>query len=128
MYDTFNKQALAFGKQFTDNMIKAQGVALKNFEQISTLQAKAMEEQASAHSDFANEAAKANDVDSIQKLWAKGSDITRDNAEKMVATQQEMLAIMAKNTQTLTDMGRAQFEAGSEAIAAAPKSAKKASK
>lgn len=128
MYDTLNKQALAFGKQFTDNMIKAQGVALKNFEQISTIQAKALEEQTTAHTDFANEAANASDFDSIQKLWTKSTDFTRNSAEKMAATQQEVLAIMTKNTQTLTDMGREQFEAGSEALAAAPKATKKASK
>lgn len=128
MYDTLNKQALAFSKQFTDSVIKAQGMALKSFEQISTLQAKALEEQAAAHADFANEAGNTNDFEGVQKLWAKSTDFTRNSAEKMYATQQEVLAIMAKNAQVLTDLGREQFEAGSEAIAAAPKAAKKAAK
>ncbi|MDN5923801.1 MAG: phasin family protein [Xanthomonadales bacterium] len=128
MYDTLNKQALAFGKQFTDNVIKAQGVALKNFEQISSVQAKALEEQATAHADFANEATKANDFDSVRELWTKSSDFARNSAEKLYATQQDVLAIMAKNAQVMTDLGREQFEAGSEVLAAAPKAAKKASK
>lgn len=128
MYDTLNKQAMAFGKQFTDNVIKAQGMALKSFEQISAVQAKALEEQTAAHTDFANEAGSATDFDDVQKLWAKSTDFTRNSVEKLYATQQEVLAIMAKNAQVLTDLGREQFEAGSEAIAAAPKAAKKASK
>lgn len=128
MYDNMNKQALAFGKQFTDNIINAQAVALKSFEQISNLQAKALEEHATAHADFANEASKANDIDGMRDLWAKSIDFTRNSAEKMYATQQDIMAIVAKNAQTMTDLGREQFEAGSEALAAAPKAAKKAAK
>ena len=129
MYETMNKQALALGKQYTDNFIKAQGVALKTLEQINSLQLKAFESQASANAAFAGEAAKVNDMDGIRALWDKSADFTRDAAEKAYATQQDVLQLVTKSAETFGEMAREQYEAGNEAISAnAQTVAKKAKK
>lgn len=128
MYEIFNKQALALGKQFTNNVIKAQGISLKALEQINTLQLKAFEDQANAQAAFAGEAAKAKDFDSVRTVWAKSVDVSRDAAEKFYATQQNVWDVALKSAQNLGELAREQFEAGSEAIAAAPAAVKKAAK
>lgn len=128
MYDVLNKQALALGKQFTNNFVKAQGISLKAIEQINTLQLKAFEAQVNAQSAFADEAAKAKDFDGVRTLVAKSADFTRDAAEKFYATQQNVWDVALKSAQDLGELAREQFEAGNEAIAAAPSVVKKASK
>ncbi|MGB8716678.1 MAG: hypothetical protein WCD66_10000, partial [Rhodanobacteraceae bacterium] len=82
MYESINKQALALGKQFTNNMIKAQGETLKTLEKISSIQMTAIESQASANAAFAGEAAKATDLDSMRALWDKSADFSRESTEK----------------------------------------------
>lgn len=125
MYENYNKQALAMGKQFTDNVIKAQGIVLKSFEQVSAIQAKALEEHANAQTAFANEVGKAKDFDAVRELWVKSVDFSRDSAEKMQGTQQDVLEVVQKHAEKLGEMAREQLEAGTDAIAAAPKAAKK---
>ncbi|HET8897258.1 MAG TPA: phasin family protein [Rhodanobacteraceae bacterium] len=128
MYEIFNKQALALGKQFTNNVIKAQGISLKALEDINTLQLKAFEDQANAQVEFAGEAAKAKDFDGVRSLWAKSADFSRDAAEKFYATQQNVWEVALKSAQNLGELAREQIEAGSEAINAAPAAIKKAAK
>ena len=126
MYEIFNKQALALGKQFTNNAIKAQGISLKAIEEISTLQFKAFENQVNAQIAFADEATKAKDLDGVRSVWAQAADFSRDAAEKFYATQQNVWDVAMKSAQNLGELAREQFEAGNEAIAAAPATIKKA--
>lgn len=119
MYEAINKQALALGKQFTDNVIKAQGQFLKTLEQISAVQIKAIEAQAASNAAFAGEASKATDVDSLRALWDKSADFSREAAEKALAAQQNVLEILAKNAEVISNFAREQYEAGNEAFTAA---------
>lgn len=128
MYETINKQALALGKQFTNNMIKAQGDTLKMLETISSVQMKAIESQASANAAFAGEATKATDMDSIRALWDKSADFSRESAEKNYAVSQNVLAILAKNAETVSELAREQYEAGNEAVTASTQTASKKAK
>lgn len=128
MYETINKQALALSKQFTNNMIKAQGETLKMLEKISSVQLKAVESQAAANAAFAGEASKANDMDSIRALWEKSADFSRESAEKAYATQQNVMEILAKNAETVGELAREQVEAGNEAVNASAQAASKKAK
>lgn len=129
MYEAINEQALALGKQFTTNVIKAQNETLKALEQISNVQLKAIESQAAANAEFVGEASKATDADSVRTLWTKSADFTREAAEKAFAAQQNVLEILAKNAQVIGNLAREQYDAGNEAVqsatAAAAKKAKK---
>ena len=128
MYETINKQALALGKQFTNNFIKAQGESLKALEKINSVQLKAIESQAAANAAFASEAAKATDIDSIRSLWEKSADFSRESAEKAYATHQNVLEILAKNAETIGELAREQYEAGNEAIKSSAEVATKKAK
>lgn len=128
MYETINKQALALGKQFTNNFIQAQGEVLKALEQINSVQLKAIESQAAANASFASEASKATDLDSIRALWDKGADFSRQAAEKAYATHQNVLEILAKNAETIGNLAREQYEAGNEALSAGVVTAAKKAK
>ncbi|MGA7298409.1 MAG: phasin family protein [Rhodanobacteraceae bacterium] len=128
MYETINKQALALGKQFTNNMIKAQGETLKTLEKISSIQMKAFESQASANAAFAGEAAKATDLESMRALWDKSADFSRESAEKAYAVNQNVLEILAKNAETVGELAREQYEAGNEAVNASVDTAGKKAK
>ncbi len=128
MYETMNKQALALGKQFTNNMIKAQGETLKMLEKISSVQMKAIESQAAANAAFASEAAKATDIDSIRALWDKSADFSRESAEKNYAVNQNVMEILAKNAETVGELAREQYEASNEAVTTSTQAASKKAK
>lgn len=129
MYETINKQALALGKQFTDNLIKAQSETLKTLEKVSSVQLKAIETQAAANADFfASKASKATDAESIRALWEEGADFSREAAEKAYTTHQNVLELLAQNAEKIGNLAREQYEAGNEALNASTKATKKSAK
>lgn len=128
MFEIINNQALALGKQFTNNFIKAEGETLKALEKINSVQLKALESQAAANAEFAGEAAKATDVDSLRTLWDKGAEFSRASAEKAYAAHQDVLEILAKNAESVGAMVREQYEASSEAVSASTQAAARKAK
>lgn len=128
MYENINQQALDFGKQFTDNLVKAQSEGLKTLEKISNVQLKAVEAQAAANAAFVDQASKATDADSVRALWEKGADFSRESAEKNWATHKDVLELLAQNAETVGTLAQAQYDAGSAAANTAASTGKKAKK
>jgi hypothetical protein len=63
MFEQINFQPLAFGKNYTDAFVKAQGLALAGFERITELNLKTFEDRVKASVDFWSEAAEVRDVE-----------------------------------------------------------------
>lgn len=126
MTNDFNNQAFAYAKQFTDSMFKAQSLALKGAETVAAMQYKALEQQAAQSGQLLSEAMETRDMDGFRALWEKSTSLTRENAERAVATSQEIFAVTQKTAESLNALAQAQQQAANDAVAAP--AAKKASK
>jgi len=124
MTQNFNNQLFAFTKQFNDSAFKAQSLALKSLETIAGLQLKALEEQSKVSAEFVTEVLETRDINGLRGLWEKGASLNRDNAERVVAVSQEVLAITQKTAESLNALVQEQRQAANDAVAA-PVAAKK---
>ena len=124
----FNNQSFAYAKQFTDNMFKAQALALKGAESVAALQYKALEKQAALSGELFSEAMETRDMDGFRALWEKSTSLGRDNAERAVATSQEIFAVTQKTAESLSALAQEQQQAANDAVSAPVAAAKKASK
>lgn len=124
-YD-FNNQSFAFAKQFTDNMFRAQAMALQGAQTVAALQYKALETQAALSSELFSDARETRDMDGFRALWEKSTSMGRENAERAVSMSQEIFAVTQKTAESLTAMAQEQQQAANDAVsepAAAPKKA-----
>lgn len=123
----FNNQSFAFAKQFTDNMFRAQSLALQGAETVAALQYKALEKQAALSSALFTEAMETRDMNGFQTLWEKSTSLGRDNAERAAATSQEIFAVTQKTAESLNALAQEQQQAANDAVSA-PTATKKAAK
>lgn len=121
----FNDQFLSFTKQLADNAFKAQAMTLNSLETLAGMQFKSLQEQAELSSQFVAEAMETRDMDGMRNLWEKGTNFSRDNAERAMATSQEMLAVTQKTAESLGAMVQEQRQAANEAVTASGAAAKK---
>lgn len=126
MYEQFNSQFLALGKNFTDAAMKAQGLALAGFERIADLQLKAVENHVSASTAFWSAASEVRDLDGAKAIWPKGVQLAKDSAEKIYSTNQEVLGVTLKTNEALGNLLKGSFEASNEAVANQVNAVKKA--
>lgn len=125
MTQQINNQIFAFTKQFTDSAFKAHSLALKGLEKVAELQLKALEQQTKVSAEFVAEAMETRDADGLRGLWEKGSNLSRENAERAVSVSQEVLAITQKTAESLNALVQEQRQAANDAVTA-PVAAKKA--
>lgn len=121
----FNEQFLSFSKQFADNAFKAHALTLNSLQTLAGMQFKTLQEQAEVSSQFVAEAMETRDMDGVRSLWEKGTSLSRDNAERALATSQEMLAVTQKTAESLAALVQEQRQAANEAVTAPVAAAKK---
>lgn len=126
MNNQYNNQFFAYTKQITDSAFKAQSLALKSLETVAGLQLKALEQQSRESAEFVAEALEARDLDALRGLWEKGTSLSREQAERVVAVSQEIVAVTQKAAESLQALVQEQRQAANDAVAAPV--AKKASK
>ena len=137
MFQQFNSQVLAFGKNFADAAFKAQTVALESFEKIADIQLKTLEGRVNATQAFWTEALEARDFEGFKAVWPKSVNLVKESTEKLYSTGQEVFGVSLKATEALGQLTRQNFEAANDnftksaaaaqaavAQAAAPKAAK----
>ncbi len=125
MYDQMNSQFLSLGKNFADAAMKAQSVALAGFESIAGLQMKAVENHVNASNAFWSEASEVRDFEGAKAIWPKGIQLAKDSAEKMYATNQEVLGMTLQTNEQLGNLIKGSFEATNEAVTKQVNSVKK---
>ncbi len=126
MYEQFNSQVLALGKNFADATVKAQSLALAGFERIADLQLKAVESQVHASTAFWSEASEIRDFESAKAIWPKGVQLAKESAEKLYSTNQDVLGITLKTNEALGNLLKGSLEATNETVATQVSAVKKA--
>ena len=126
MYEQMNSQFLSLGKNFADAAVKAQSVALASFESIAGLQLKAVENHVNASSAFWAEASEVRDFEGAKAIWPKGIQLAKESAEKLYATNQEVIGLTLKTTEQIGNLIKGSFEATNEAVTKQVNSVKKA--
>ena len=126
MYEQMNSQFLSLGKNFADAAVKAQSVALASFESIAGLQLKAVENHVNASSAFWAEASEVRDFEGAKAIWPKGVALAKESAEKLYATNQEVIGLTLKTNEQIGNLIKGSFEATNEAVTKQVNAAKKA--
>lgn len=126
MYEQFNSQFMALGKNFADATMKAQGLALESFERIAGLQLKAIENRVTATTAFWSEASEVRDFDGAKAIWPKGIQLAKESAEKAYRTSQEVLGVTLKTNEALGSLIKGSLEATNETVAKQVGAVKKA--
>ncbi len=127
MFEQFNNQPMfAFGKQIADNALKAQQLALQNFEQVANLQLKAIETRVNATFAFLGEAAEVRDMDGMKAIWPKGFNLVKESGEHLFAVGQEAVGHSVKTSEAISQLIKTQVESANEAMVKAPLKAAKA--
>ncbi|MEP6880897.1 MAG: phasin family protein [Dokdonella sp.] len=126
MYEQMNSQFLSLGKNFADVAAKAQSVAMAGFESIAGLQMKAVENHISASNAFWAEATEVRDLEGAKAIWPKGMQLAKESAEKLYATNQEVIGLTLQTNEQLGNLIKGSFEATNEAVTKQVNSVKKA--
>ncbi|MBK7012516.1 MAG: phasin family protein [Xanthomonadales bacterium] len=126
MYEQMNSQFLSLGKNFADAAVKAQSVALASFESTAGLQLQAVENHVNASNAFWAEASEVRDFEGAKAIWPKGIQLAKESAEKLYATNQEVIGLTLKTNEQIGNLIKGSFEATNEAVTKQVNAAKKA--
>ena len=126
MFENFNQPVINFGKQFADSAMKAQQLALANFEQVANLQLKALETRVNATFEFLGEAAEVRDFDGVKSIWPKGFALVKESGEQLFATNQEALGHTVKTSEAISQLIKSQVETANDSMVKQASKAKSA--
>ena len=122
MFEQFNQPFVSYSKQLAESALKAQQLALGNFEELAKLQLKTVESRVNATFEFLGEAAEVRDFDGVKAIWPKGFTLAKESGEQLFAFGQEALTRSAKTGEAISQLVKSQVEVANEAVAkAAPK-------
>jgi hypothetical protein len=128
MYQQINDQFAAASRQFADTAAQINRLALDNATQVFGLQLAAFEQGAKATFAFFGEVAEARDADQLKAVWPKGLQVARENAERAIATGQDVLGRAVKTQEAIGQVAKAQFEAATAQAKDAAETVVKAAK
>jgi len=123
-----NEQFAAASRQFVQTAAQVNRLALNHAEQVFALQLGAFEQNVTAAFAHFGELAEVRDADGLRKVWPKGLQVARENAERAVATGQEVLDRTVKTGEAIGQIARSQFETVSAQVQAGAEQAEKAAK
>jgi len=125
MFEQINTQSLNFGKNYTDALVKAQGLALAGFERITELNLKTFEDRVKASVEFWSEAAEVRDFDGMKAIWPKGVQLAKESAEKLYANSQEVFGVSLKTSEAIGSLAKGSIEGAEGLVREATGTAKK---
>lgn len=125
MFEQVSSQFLGFGKNFAQSLVRANGIAVEGFEKLIDTQLKALEGGLHAAGEFAQEVSELRDVESLRTVWPKGLTLVKDQAEKTVATFQEVISINTRTSEALIGLVKGSVEAAGESVSKTAKAATK---
>lgn len=129
MYPYNNEQFAAGARQFADAFAQINRLALDNAEKAFALQLATLEENANAAFAYVGELVEVRDFDDLKAAWPKGVQIARENIERTIGTQQEVLGHSLKANESIAEIAKGRFEqATAEAQAQADKVVKTVAK
>lgn len=113
MINQFSNQSLAMGKAYADTIAKAQSLTMESFERIAALQMQTFENRMAAAMQFWSEAAEVRDLEGAKAIWPKTVELTKQNAEKIYATSQDVLGVSVKTGEALGELAKESLDAAS---------------
>jgi len=116
MYNQINSDFVSLTKQFADSALKANSLALANFEQLVGLQLKTVESRVNATVAFFSEAAEVRDIEGARAIMPKGVNLVRESAEQFYGVTQEALGQTLKASEAIGTLVKGQFEAANEVV------------
>jgi hypothetical protein len=125
MFEQMSSQVLAFSKQFTASIVKANTVAVDHFEKIIDVQLKGFEDRMSTMAELVETAAVVKSPEEFRAFMPKSISMIKTVAEKNVAMSQELAGITTRTTETLVNMVKGQFDVANDSIVKASKVALK---
>ena len=115
MYDQLNAQFAAASRQFADTAAQINRLALDNATQVFGLQLAAFEAGANATFAFLGEVAEVRNPEQFKAVFPKGLQVARENAERSIATSQDVIGRTLKTQEAIGQVAKAQFEAQADA-------------
>ena len=116
MFATIHPQFVSLTKQFADSALKANSLAVENFERVVGLQLKTVESRVNATVAFFGEAAEARDFEAAKSIWPKGLNLARESAEQFYGVGQEVLGQSLKTGEAIGALVKQQFEAATHTV------------
>lgn len=117
MFDQINSQAMAFGKSYSDTIVKMQSLTMESCERIAALQMKAFENRLNATVQFCSEASEVRDFEGAKAIWPKGIQLAKENAETLYATGQEVVGVTLKTNEAIGDLVKGSIANASDTVA-----------
>ena len=128
MYQQFNEQFAAASRQFADTAAQINRLALEHASTAFGLQLAAFEQGTKATFAFLGEVAEVRDADQLKAVWPKGLQVARENAERALATGQDVFGRSLKANEAIGQVAKAQFEAATARAHDAAETVAKAAK
>lgn len=125
MFEQVSTQVLGFSKNFAQSLVRANSIAIEGFEKLVDTQLKAFEGGLHAAGEFAQELSELRDVESLRTAWPKGLTLVKDQAEKAVATFQEVVSINTRTNEALVGLVKGSVEAVNDSVSKTAKTATK---
>ena len=126
MYQQIQQQFLSLTRQVTEAGLKANRLALENAERAIGAQLSVAENNYNSSVAWFGAASQIRDFEQLSELMPKGVEIARENAERTVSVNQEILASAGKAQEAIVTLLRAPFEANfAETKPAAAKTTRK---
>lgn len=126
MFEQLSTQVLGYGKNVAQSLVKANGIAVEGFEKLFDTQLKAVEGSLQAVGEFTQELSELRDAEGLRTVWPKGLSLVKDQAEKAVATFQELVSLGTRTNEALLGLVKGNVEAASESVSKAAKATKRA--
>lgn len=116
MFEQFNTQFVNATRQFADSALKANSLALQNFERAVGVQLKTLESGVTATVAFLGEAAEVRDLEGVKAIWPKGLALVKSSSEQFYNAGQEVFGQTLKTGEAIGQLYKSQFEAANDGL------------
>jgi hypothetical protein len=116
MFEQFNSQFVAATKQFADSALKANSLAMQNFERAVGVQLKTFETGVNATVAFLGEAAEVRDLEGAKAIFPKGVALVKSSTEQFYNAGQEVFGQTLKTSEAIGQLYKSQFDAANDGL------------
>jgi translation elongation factor EF-Ts len=116
MFEQINSQFVSLTKQFAESAIKANTLALQNFEHAMGVQLKTFEAGMTSTVAFMGEAVEVRDLEGVKAIFPKGVQLVKSSSEQFYNAGQEVLGQSLKTGEAIGQLYKAQFDAANDNV------------
>ena len=116
MFEQINSQFVSLTRQFAESAIKANTLALQNFEHAMGVQLKTFEAGMTSTVAFMGEAVEVRDLEGVKAIFPKGVQLVKQSSEQFYNAGQEVLGQSLKTGEAIGQLYKAQFDAATDNV------------